>query len=246
MRIVSELYNATQTQHLPKCNPLDSLENAFSDVTHRNQNTRKSPESCQEAALFESEFTQAPATGGKQKSRSITMKSNLAYQHDVMVEAQTIGQLVSIQPCLCIAEDCPVDTIMAMMSNMGTHVAAVVGKGNVFEGFVNRSSLLGHVTIKADFDVAKDLDLSPATRLKAGDVMIGLHSFLPSDLDISEAIRIMEEHGYKAIPVLGDNAQFVGIAEISTLRTLEKGDLAQGLMSFLARYSNNHNLATHH
>lgn len=173
------------------------------------------------------------------------MKPNHAYQHTVMVEAQTIGQLVSAQPCLCVSDDCPVDTVMAMMSNMGTRIAAVIGKGNVFEGLVSRSSLLGHVTVHADFDVGTEPDLSPAARLKAGDVMIGLHSFLSCDLDVSDAVWIMEKHGYKTMPVLGDNARFVGIAEINTLKIIEADDLSRGLMSFLADKVNNHNFTRH-
>ena len=161
------------------------------------------------------------------------MKSNLAYKYDMVIEPTTIGELVSDQACLCVSDDCPVETLLAMMSNMGTRLAAVVSKGGAFQGVVNRSALLGTLMIDGDFNVGERISTIRAKAMRAGDVMIGLPCFLPSELSIQDALEIMVEHGYSTMPVLDDNARFVGIAEKHNLQSRHNSGLDTLLMTHL-------------
>lgn len=174
------------------------------------------------------------------------MKTNLAHRDDVMTEEETIGHLVESQTCLCISADCPIETVLAMMSNMETRVAAVINPGNVFQGLVNRSSILGGLIIHGNFDVGSAIDTSQLKRLKAADVMITSTSFLTSELSVRDALEIMAEYGYSTMPVLKENAQFVGIAEMRDLVAAQNNDPRDALMSFLADKSHDaHSLSRH-
>lgn len=148
------------------------------------------------------------------------MKNYFAYKHGPNNIPETIGDFVSNQYCLCIDEECRVETILSMMVHMRTRVAAIVSTGNIFQGLVARSALLGGLKINADFNVGQAIDTGHASALRAGDVMIRAEYFLPSELSPHEALEIMVESGHHTLPVLEDNAHFVGIAERHKLEHL--------------------------
>lgn len=150
------------------------------------------------------------------------MKTNLAHKYDtrffpLMDETQTVGSLVEDVPCLCVSTDCPIETVLAMMAHMETRTAAVIDNGNVYHGLVNRSSLLGGLMINSDFDVGSPIDTAILKKLTAADVMTTSIPFLASELSVHDAIELMSEYGFTTMPVLKENAQFVGIAEMRDL-----------------------------
>lgn len=167
------------------------------------------------------------------------MKSNLAIETNaqsffpLLDDTQTVGSLVEDSTCLCISADTPIETVLAMMAHMETRVAAVIDNGNVFKGIVNRSSLLGGLMIHSDFDVGSAIDTAVLKKLTASDVMTTAIPFLASELSVHDAAELMTEHGFTTMPVLGDNAQFVGIADIRGLIVAQQG-ASDDLMSFLS------------
>lgn len=167
------------------------------------------------------------------------MKTNLAQQYDtqffpLLDETQTVGNLVEDRACLCVSTDCSIETVLAMMSHMETRTAAVIDNGNVFHGLVSRSSLLGGLMIHSDFDVGSPIDTAILKKLTAADVMATSIPFLASELSVHDAIELMSEHGYTTMPVLKENAQFVGIAEMRDLIGAHQGSGSDDLMSFLS------------
>lgn len=167
------------------------------------------------------------------------MKSNLALNTNAQAffplldDTQTVGSLVEDNTCLCISADTPIETILAMMAHMETRIAAVIDNGNVFHGIVNRSSLLGGLMIHSDFDVGSAIDTAILKQLKASDVMTTAIPFLASELSVHDAIELMHEHGYSTMPVLGDNAQFIGIADIRDLIVAQQSG-GDDVISFLS------------
>lgn len=167
------------------------------------------------------------------------MKANLALETNVqsffplLDDTQTVGSLVEDKTCLCISADTPIETVLAMMAHMETRVAAVIDNGNVFKGIVNRSSLLGGLMIHSDFDVGSAIDTAILKQLKASDVMTTAIPFLASELSIHDAAELMTEHGFTTMPVLGDNAQFVGMADIRDLITAQQST-GDNLLAFLS------------
>ena len=167
------------------------------------------------------------------------MKTNLAIETKVqsffplLDDTQTVGSLVEDNTCLCISADTPIETVLAMMAHMETRVAAVIDNGNVFKGVVNRSSLLGGLMIHSDFDVGSAIDTAILKQLKASDVMTTAIPFLASELSIHDAAELMSEHGFTTMPVLGDNAQFVGMADIRDVINAQQST-GDDLMAFLS------------
>jgi CBS domain-containing protein len=53
--------------------------------------------------------------------------------------------------------------------------------------------------------------------MSAADVMIANPAFLPSELGLNDALAIMTEYGYHAMPVLEDHGRLVGLAEMRVL-----------------------------
>lgn len=160
------------------------------------------------------------------------MKSNLAMKNTATVDSPSIGALVSDQACLCIAEDCPIDTVLAMMSHMGTRTAAVLGQGGVFKGLVHRSSLLANLPGHAD--IHDSVASLPSPRLTAGDIMITGQPVLVSELDADYALRLMTNYGYKIMPVLEDGGRFAGLADSAHLAAR----IGSGALPYITRRAN--------
>lgn len=153
-------------------------------------------------------------------------------------DGESIGEFVSARTCLRVAADCPIDTVLNLMSHMGRRVAGVVNKDGTLRGFLTRSSIFGGLVFDADFTVQTGI----VRAMVAEDVMIENPSFLPSELSTRDALSLMAEHGFQYMPVLGDHAQLVGIADLrdlslgeqeSTRRIVEDKD---NLLSYLMHH----------
>lgn len=154
----------------------------------------------------------------------------------------TIGAVVKALPHLRLRPECPVDNLLSMMAHSGKRIAAVVEKDGTFCGFVTRSALLGKLIIDQGFDVGYRIDTSTLHGMIAADVMIPNPAFLASELSIADALAIMTECGYHAMPVLEEQGKLVGLAEMRQLIDLHQtatNDLVESkdnLLSYLMHH----------
>lgn len=135
---------------------------------------------------------------------------------------ETIGSFVSNKPYITVPLDCPVDTVLTIMSHSGKRVAGVIDDHGVLKGFLTRSSLFGRLVITPGFDVGLGIDATQIKALSAADVMTLSPAFLPSELDIKDAKAIMTAHGFHYMPVLGDDARLMGIADLAEIMAAEE------------------------
>lgn len=161
-----------------------------------------------------------------------------------MTREQTIGDFVSGLPHLRLHPDTPVASILAIMSQSGKRIAGIADANGRFIGFVTRSALLGRLVIGAGFDVGLRIDTGLIDDLTARDVMIPRASFLPSELGLSDALAIMTEYGYHAMPVLDGKGVLLGLAEMRQLVEAHQSltqDLIESkdnLLSYLMHHEN--------
>lgn len=138
-------------------------------------------------------------------------------------EEATVGKLVSGLPHLRLRPDCPAEDILSAMTNSGRKIAGIIEEDGRFVGFITRSALLGKMVMDQGLDKG-GRHIAPAElkTVTAADVMIRNPAFLPSELGLSDALAIMTEYGYHAMPVLGDHGQLVGLAEMRQLRQAQR------------------------
>lgn len=162
----------------------------------------------------------------------------LANNAALMAASENIGAFVADRPCLRVAPDCPVDTVLNIMSHMGRRVAGVVNPDGTLRGFLTRSGIFGGLVFDADFTIQTGL----VRAMTAADVMIPNPAFLPSELGTADALSLMAEHGYQYMPVLGDDAKLVGIADLRDLALGEQETTRQmvaekdNLLSYLMHH----------
>jgi CBS domain-containing protein len=137
-------------------------------------------------------------------------------------EPETIGTFVSEKAYLSVPPDCPVETILNIMSHSGKRVAGVVDPDRTLLGFLTRSNIFGKLVIEPGFDVGTGIQTRAIKSMTAADVMIHHPAFLASELDIRDALSIMGEYGYQYMPVLSDYARLVGIADLRDLALIEQ------------------------
>jgi CBS domain-containing protein len=139
--------------------------------------------------------------------------NTLANTTAALTTAERIGAFVADRPCLRVAADCPVDTILNIMSHTGRRVAGVVNPDRSLRGFVTRSGIFGKLVFDADFTIQTGI----VRAMTAEDVMIPNPAFLPSELGTADALALMAEHGFQYMPVLGEDARLIGIADLRDL-----------------------------
>lgn len=135
---------------------------------------------------------------------------------------ETIGDFVSEKAYLSVPPDCPVETILNIMSHSGKRVAGVVDPDRTLLGFLTRSNIFGKLVIEPGFDVGTGIQTREIKSMTAADVIIHHPAFLASELDIKDALSIMGEYGYQYMPVLSDHARLAGIADLRDLVTMEQ------------------------
>ena len=133
--------------------------------------------------------------------------------HPGLMGGESIGEFVASRPCLRVAAHCPIDTVLNRMNHMGRRVAGVVNADGSLRGFLTRSSIFGGLIFDTDFSIHTGI----IRTMVAEDVMIENPSFLPSELASSDALSLMAEHGFQYMPVLGDQARLIGIADLRDL-----------------------------
>ncbi len=155
-----------------------------------------------------------------------------------LATVESIGAFVADRPCLRVAADCPVDTVLNIMSHTGRRVAGIVNPDGTLRGFLTRSSIFGGLVFDADLAV----HTSMVRAMTAADVMITNPAFLPSELGTADALSLMAEHGYQYMPVLGDDAKLIGIADLRDLALGEQETTRQmveekdNLLSYLMHH----------
>ena len=137
--------------------------------------------------------------------------------HKAHDQDETIGNFVAAKPYITVPLDCPVDTVLTIMSHSGKRVAGVIDDHGMLMGFLTRSDLFGRLVISPGFDVGLGINADHIKALSASDVMTLNPAFLPSELSLEDAITLMTAHGYHYMPVLGDDARLMGIADLTEL-----------------------------
>lgn len=135
---------------------------------------------------------------------------------------ETIGELVAGTPALRVHVDCPVNTILTLMGQSNTPVAAVVGRDDHLHGFITRSDLFKKLIIGQGVDMGLGIDTNELKVMTAQDVMLTSPAFLLSELSLRDALEIMGESGFHYMPVLGDDARLVGIADMRDVVAAER------------------------
>lgn len=155
-----------------------------------------------------------------------------------LATAESIGAFVADRPCLRVAADCPVNIVLNIMSHTGRRVAGIINADGSLRGFLTRSSIFGGLVFDSDLALRTNMVRAMTTQ----DVMIPNPAFLPSELATSDALSLMAEHGYQYMPVLGDNAQLIGIADLRDLALSEQETARQtveekdNLLSYLLHH----------